>query len=144
MHAFRLNQTGKSSFREVYHDHENHDYDHENDSPAFHDVMVHSIHHPRHIATSFQTFKPTFRVKIGTAFLKSLLQSSKVAPKIEPIGATKQSLEASTLCASSDCLVLMVTLFFHATFEDCNKPYFFQHCHFWHFFAPSTASTGPK
>jgi hypothetical protein len=32
MHAYRLNQTGKSSLSKVYHDHENHDYDHENDS----------------------------------------------------------------------------------------------------------------
>ena len=32
MHAciyYRLNQRGKSSYREVYHDHENHDYDYE-------------------------------------------------------------------------------------------------------------------
>jgi hypothetical protein len=41
-------------------------------------------------------------------------------------------------------LVLMVTQFFHATFENCNKPYFCQHCHFWHRFAPSTVSSGPK
>ena len=107
---------------EVYHDHENHDYDHENDWKTFHTANVHSIHHPSYIATSFQTFKPTFKVKISAGFLKFLLHFSKVALKNEPIGATKQSLEASTLCASSDCFVLIVTQFFHATFEKCNKP----------------------
>ena len=66
-------------------------------------------------------------------FLISLLQISKVAPKIESSCATKQSPEASTLCPSNECLILMVTQLFHVTFEICNKPYFFQHCHFWNF-----------
>ena len=74
MHAYRLNHTGKSSLREVYHDHENHEYDHENDLETFRVVKVHKIHHPRHIATSCQTFKTTFRVKMGAGgclFLKN-------------------------------------------------------------------------
>ena len=33
-------------------------------------------------------------------------------------------------CASSDCLFLMVTQLFYATFEKLNKAYFFQHFHF--------------
>ena len=65
MHAYMLNQAGKSSLREVYHDHENHEYDHENYLETFRVVKVHKIHHPRHIATSCQTFKTTFRVKMG-------------------------------------------------------------------------------
>ena len=121
---------------EVYHDNENHDNEHQNDWKTFHGLKVHYIHHPRDIATNFQTFKPSFRVKMGAEFWKSLFNFSKVA--------TKQSLEASTFCASSDCLVLMVTQIFDATFEKLNKPYFFQHCQFWHRFVPSTASSGPK
>jgi hypothetical protein len=66
MHANRLNQTGKSSLMEVYHDNENHDNEHENDWKTFHALKVHYIHHPRHIATNFLTSKPTFRVEIGT------------------------------------------------------------------------------
>ena len=66
-------------------------------------------------------------------FLISLLQISKVALKIESSCATKQSPEASTLCPSNECLILMVTQLFHVTFEICNKPYFFQHCHVWNF-----------
>jgi hypothetical protein len=68
MPAFRLNQTGKLSVTEVYHDHENHEYDHENDLETFHVVKVHKIHHPRHIATSSPTFKTTFRVKMALDF----------------------------------------------------------------------------
>ncbi len=66
-------------------------------------------------------------------FWKTLLQFSKVAPKTEPIGANKQSPEASTSCSSNDCPVWMLTQLFDATFENCNKPYFFQHCYFWPF-----------
>ena len=68
IHACVLNQTGKSSLMEVYHDNENHDYEHENDWKTFHALKVHYIHHPRRIATSFQTFKPTFKVKISAGF----------------------------------------------------------------------------
>jgi hypothetical protein len=68
MNAYRLNQTGKSSFREVYHDHEKHDYDHENGSQAFHTTRVHVIHHPRHSTTSFQTINPTFNVNMGAEY----------------------------------------------------------------------------
>jgi hypothetical protein len=39
---------GKLSFREAYHDHENHDYDHETDLKTFHTVRVHSRDHHRH------------------------------------------------------------------------------------------------
>ncbi len=85
IHACVLNQTGKSSLMEVYRDNENHDYDHENDSQSFHAVKVHYIHHPRRIATIFQTSNPTFRVKMGAEFWKSLSNFSKVAPKNEPI-----------------------------------------------------------
>ena len=35
-------------------------------------------------------------------------------------------------------------IFFDPDFDYLDKPYFFQHCHFWHWFAPSTASTGLK
>ena len=52
IHAYRLNQTGKSSVREVYHDNENHDYDHETDLKTFHTVRVHSRDHHRHITTA--------------------------------------------------------------------------------------------
>jgi hypothetical protein len=41
------------SFRKVYDDHENHDYDHENDSQTFHTARINFIHHPKHIATSY-------------------------------------------------------------------------------------------
>ncbi len=53
---------------EVYYDHENHDHGHDNDSQTFLAVKVHSIHHPGHIGTSFQTIKPTFKVNIGAEF----------------------------------------------------------------------------
>ena len=52
MHAFRLNQRGKLSFREAYHDHENHDYDHETDLKTFHTVRVHSRDHHRHFTAA--------------------------------------------------------------------------------------------
>jgi len=52
IHAYRLNQTGKSSFREVYHDNENHDYDHETDLKTFHTVRVHSRDNHKHITTA--------------------------------------------------------------------------------------------
>jgi hypothetical protein len=74
MHAFRLNWTGKLSVWEVYHNHEYHDYDQENYLQTLHTAMVHSIHHPRLIATSFQTVKPTFHIaffNLGAIF-KSL------------------------------------------------------------------------
>ena len=48
MHAFWFNQRGKLSFREAYHGHENHDYDHETDLKTFHTVRVHSRDHHRH------------------------------------------------------------------------------------------------
>ncbi len=57
---------------EVYHDNENHDYEHENDWKTCHAVKVHYINNPRCIATNFQTSKPTFRDKIGAEFWKSL------------------------------------------------------------------------
>jgi hypothetical protein len=56
------------SVMEVYYDHENHDHGHDNDSQTFLAVKVHSIHHPGHIGTSFQTIKPTFKVNIGAEF----------------------------------------------------------------------------
>ena len=52
MHAFWLNQRGKLSFREAYHDHENHDYNHETDSKTFHIVRVHSRDHHRHVTAA--------------------------------------------------------------------------------------------
>ena len=54
-HAYRLNQTGKSSLMEVYHDNENHDNEHQNDWKTFHGLKAHYIRHPRHITTNFQT-----------------------------------------------------------------------------------------
>ena len=47
MHAFRLNQIGKLSFREAYHGHENHEYDHETDLKAFHTVRVQKNSQPQ-------------------------------------------------------------------------------------------------
>jgi hypothetical protein len=52
MHAFWLNQIGKLSFREAYHDHENHDYDHKTDLKTFHTVRVHSRDHHRHFTVA--------------------------------------------------------------------------------------------
>jgi hypothetical protein len=37
-----------------------------------------------------------------------------------------------------------IGFFFDPDLEKFDKPYFFQHCHFWHWFTPSTASTGLK
>ena len=68
IYACVLNQTDNSSLMEVYHDNENHDYEHENDWKTLHAVKVHNIHHTIHIATSWQTFKPTFRVNMGATF----------------------------------------------------------------------------
>ena len=47
-----LNQRGKLSFREAYHGHENHDYDHETDLKTFHTVRVHSRDHHRHFTAA--------------------------------------------------------------------------------------------
>ena len=52
MHAYRLNQTGKSSFRDSYHDNENHDYDHDTDLKTSHTVRVPSRGYHRHITTA--------------------------------------------------------------------------------------------
>ena len=52
MHALRLNQRAKLSFREAYHDYENHYYDNETDLMTCHTVRVHSRHHHRHITTA--------------------------------------------------------------------------------------------
>jgi hypothetical protein len=123
MHAFRLNQTGKLSVREVYHDHENHDYT-ETKVPG---IRMGYRYEPESVETKmsggpYMGEPAANRGWKKLRFWKKLWHFSKVAPKIEPTGATKQSLEASTLCASSDCFVLMVTQFFHATFEKCHKP----------------------
>ena len=52
MHAFWLNQIGKLSFRDTYHGHKSHDYDHDTDLKTFHTVGVPSRGHHRHITTA--------------------------------------------------------------------------------------------
>ena len=48
---------------------------------------------------------------------------SKVAPNFDPIGATKQSLEAYYVGLSSDCLVAPIGLIFGATFDSYDKDF---------------------
>ena len=88
-----------------------------------------------------QTVKQTFKVKMCAWFWKSLSNFSKVAPKIEPIHTQNDHWKRL------HNLLLVIDfgtnrIFFYPVFEKLDKPYFFQHCHFWHWFVPSTASTG--
>ena len=69
MHAFRLNQIGKLSFRDAYHDHKNHGYDHDTDLKTFHTVGVpYRVHH-RHITAA----------KKGQKWPKTTKNNQKVA-----------------------------------------------------------------
>jgi hypothetical protein len=106
MPAFRLNQTGKLSFREVYHNHENHDYDHENGLQTFRTVNVHSMHHPRHIPTSFQTLKPTLKSQHRSGILKTHVALLIISLNMWVAYETKQTTERYTSSGSRVCLVL--------------------------------------
>ncbi len=80
---------------------------------------------------------------MSTEFWKSLLNFSSLPPKNYPIHTKKDQWKR----LHNPLLVIdfgTVRIFFAPDLEKFNKPYFFQHCHFWHRFAPSTASTGPK
>ena len=81
MHAFWLNQRGKLSFREAYHDHENHDYDHETDLKTFHTVRVHSRDHHRHFTAAKNGQKPPKTSKNGQKWPKMAKNGQKL-PKI--------------------------------------------------------------
>ena len=178
-HAFWLNQRGKLSFREAYHDHENHDYNHETDSKTFHIVRVHSRDHHRHVTaakngpkrqkngkkwpkmerkrnmrmirihsrlprynlyTIPDTLHPVFRhfqCQNGCwsdgKNIKSLLNFSRFAQKHDQSGAKKQSPYSYASCGAGDCFVAPTRSCFCANLEKFNKPYFFQHSHFWPF-----------
>ena len=70
MHAFWLNQIGKLSFRDTYHGHKNHDYDHDTDLKTFHTVGVPYRGHHRHVTTAKNGQKPPKTTKTNNKFAK--------------------------------------------------------------------------
>ena len=79
MHAFRLNQRGKLSFREAYHGHENHVYDHETDLKTFHTVRVHSRDHHKHFTAAKNGQKRPKMSKNGQKMAKNGQKRQKMA-----------------------------------------------------------------
>jgi hypothetical protein len=88
MHAFWLNQRGKLSFREVYHDHENHDYDHETDLKTFHTVRIHSRVHHSHFTAAKNGQKRPKTTKNDQTWL-NMAKNGKKRPRLAKQGTSE-------------------------------------------------------